>query len=113
MSSSEAIFVEYSNTSKAFRVFNKSTLTIEESIHVNFEESNSFVKNVVEIDSYEELEKISMKGSQVKEQEDKPKDSTNDEVQDVEVEPTQPLPKDQRYFSNHPNDLIIDDVSKG
>ena len=35
----EAIFVGYSNTSKAYRVFNKSSLTIEESIHVKFEES--------------------------------------------------------------------------
>jgi len=32
----EAIFVWYSNVNKAYRVFNKSTLTIEESIHVNF-----------------------------------------------------------------------------
>jgi len=47
----EAIFVGYSNTSKTYRVFNKSTLTIEESMHVKFEESNSLVKNVVEIDS--------------------------------------------------------------
>jgi len=47
----EAIFVWYSNTSKAYRVFNRSSLTIEESIHVKFEESNAFVKNVVEIDS--------------------------------------------------------------
>ena len=45
----EAIFVGYSNTSKAYRVFNKSTLTIEESIHVKFEESNAFVNNVEEI----------------------------------------------------------------
>ena len=44
----EAIFVGYSNTSKAYRVFNKSSFTIEESIHVKFEESNVFVKNVVD-----------------------------------------------------------------
>ena len=31
----------------------------------------------------------------------------------VEVEPTQPLPKDWRFASNHPKDLIIGDVSKG
>ena len=40
----EAIFVGYSNTNKAYRVFSKSTLTIEESMHVKFEESNSLVK---------------------------------------------------------------------
>ena len=46
----EAIFVGYSSTSKAYRVFNRSTHTIEESMHVKFEESNVFVKNVVEIE---------------------------------------------------------------
>jgi len=33
----EAIFVGYLNTSKAYRVFNRSILTIKESIHVKFE----------------------------------------------------------------------------
>ena len=60
----EAIFIGYSNTSKAYRVFNKSSLIIEESIHVKFEESNMFVENVVEIDSLnEDMEKISLKDS--------------------------------------------------
>jgi len=45
----EAIFVGYSNSSKAYTVFNSSTLTIEESMHVKFEESNAFVKNVIEM----------------------------------------------------------------
>ena len=40
----EAIFVGYSNTSKAYRIFNKSTLTIEEFMHVKFEESNIFLR---------------------------------------------------------------------
>jgi len=62
----EAIFVGYTNTSKTYRVFNRSFLTIEESMHVKFGESNSFVKNVVdcEIDFLdEEIEKNSMKDS--------------------------------------------------
>ena len=29
------------------------------------------------------------------------------------MEPSQPLPKDWRYATNHPKDLIIGDVSKG
>ena len=54
----------YSNTSKAYKVFNRSTLTIEESLHVKFEESNALVKNVIEIDSLNEImEKISLKDS--------------------------------------------------
>ena len=45
-------------TSKAYR----STLTIKESIHVKFEESNTFVRNVVEIDSLgEDMERITLR----------------------------------------------------
>ena len=39
--SNEGIFLGYSTTSKAFRVFNKRTLVVEENIHVVFDESRS------------------------------------------------------------------------
>jgi len=35
----EGIFLDYFSTSKAYRVYNKRTLTIEESIHVAFDEN--------------------------------------------------------------------------
>jgi len=65
----------------------ESSLTIEKSMHVKFEESNSLVKNVIEIDFLSDLEKILLQDSPPQE-EDKPKDNTNGEVQDIEVEPT-------------------------
>ena len=109
----EVIFVGYSNTSKAYRVFNRSTLTVEESTHFKLEESNSHVMNIVEIDSLgKDFEKIFMKVSPAPKENDK-KNNTNGEAQDVEVEPTQPLLKDWRFTTNHPKDLIIGDVSKG
>ena len=40
--SDEGIFLGYSLTSKAFRVFNKRTLVVEESIHVLFDECNLY-----------------------------------------------------------------------
>ena len=46
-------------------------------------------------------------------QEDKPKDDEYGEVQDVEVKPTQSFPKDWRYTTNHPKNLIIGNASKG
>ena len=102
----EAIFVGYSNTSKAYRVFNKSSLKIEEFMHVKFEESDAFVKNVVEIDTLgEDMEKVSLKDSPI--EEEKLKIDEQVEVHEVEVEPIQPLPKDWRIASNHPKDLII------
>jgi len=61
MKSYEGIFIDYSSTSKAHKVFMKSTLTIEKSMHVK---SNLFVKNIsdtqVEIVG-EELKNISIK----------------------------------------------------
>ena len=85
-------------------------MTIKESIHVKFEESNMFVENVVEKDSLgEDMEKMTLKDTPI--QDDKPKVDVQSE--EVEVEPPQPLPKDWRFTPHHPNDLIIGDVSKG
>ena len=68
-------------------------MTIEEFMHIKFEESNALVKNIIEIDSLgEDMEKISLKNSPMQE-EDKPKDNEHGEFQEVEVEPTQPLLK--------------------
>ncbi|GAV56533.1 hypothetical protein CFOL_v3_00075 [Cephalotus follicularis] len=48
--SDERIFLGYSLNSKTYRVFNKRTLIIEESIHVLFEESNSAPRKRDDID---------------------------------------------------------------
>ena len=37
----EGIFLGYSTTSKAYRIFNKKILVVEECIHVTFDESNN------------------------------------------------------------------------
>jgi len=69
-------------------------LTIKESIHVKFKKSDVFVKNVVEINFLsEDREKITLKDSPIQE---KPKDDQDGE--EVEVEPTQPLLKDWRLL---------------
>ena len=38
--SNVGIFLSYSSSSKAYRVFNKKTMVVEESVHVGFDESN-------------------------------------------------------------------------
>jgi len=97
-----AIFVGCSTLGRPID-FNRSFLTIEESMHVKFEESNTLMKNVVEIDFLgEDIENVSLKDLQAQEDKYKPKDNTNGEIQDVEVEPTQPLSKDWRYATSHP-----------
>ncbi|KAH9659186.1 Integrase catalytic domain-containing protein [Citrus sinensis] len=109
------IFLGYSNSSKVYRVYNKRTLVVEESMHVAFDESNpSFAeKVVVDNDAYEELQEESPN--------DKQKDALhgNEEEQHEEtnaeqnVGTSQSLPKEWRYVSSHPKDLILRDPSHG
>ena len=51
--SDEAIFLGYSSHSKAYRMFNKRTLCIEESVHVLFDETNSLVEIDAQDDDFE------------------------------------------------------------
>jgi len=51
--SDEAIVLGYSSHSKAYKVFNKQTLCIEESVHVLFNETNSLIENDAQDDEYE------------------------------------------------------------
>ena len=48
--SNEDIFLGYSTSSKAYRVFNKNSLVVEESIHVVFDESIGKLKDIGEED---------------------------------------------------------------
>jgi len=52
-SNDEAIFLGYSSHSKAYKVLNKRTLCVEESVHVPFEETNSLVENDTRDEEYE------------------------------------------------------------
>ena len=47
------IFLGYSSHSKAYKVFNKRTLCVEESVHVLFDESNSLVENDAQDEDFE------------------------------------------------------------
>ena len=45
--SNEGIFLGYSLHSKEFRIFNKRTMIIEESIHVFFYETNAILQEII------------------------------------------------------------------
>jgi len=51
--SDEAIFDGYFSHSKAYKVFNKRTLCIEESVHVLFDETNSLIENDAQDEEFE------------------------------------------------------------
>ncbi|RYR63475.1 hypothetical protein Ahy_A04g021284 [Arachis hypogaea] len=114
----EGIFLGYSLTSKAFRVYNKRIMTMEESIHVAFDETNRYCARKDFDENVENFDSLNLNG------EDKEKDlneastsSTKDSVQVEEIEPSQAqinaLPKDWRTSKDHPLDNVIGDVSKG
>ena len=70
--SDEAIFLGYSTTSKAFRVFHKWTLVVEKSVHIVFDEFNDpFFQDVsryVEIEEAMENLEISQESQETQEE---------------------------------------------
>ena len=48
-----AIFLGYSSHSKAYKVFNKRTLCVEESVHVLFHETNSLIEHDTQEEEFE------------------------------------------------------------
>ena len=51
--SDEVIFLGYSSHSKAYTVFNKRILCVEESVHVPFDDTNSLVEINAQDDDFE------------------------------------------------------------
>ena len=106
--SDEGIFLGYSTSSKAYRVFNKRTLVVEETIHVVFDESISQndhpieeEENIIEDKLEEKLDDLSLNENDLE------KNKVNKKSkEDLDTS----LPKDWRYASNHPKGLIIGDT---
>ena len=116
--SNVGIFLGYLNTSKAYRVCNKRTMVVEESMHVTFDESNpSSVKKGVDNDEadgdlQEESSKEIQENASQENQEDRQEEQTNMEMEQQEGI-SQTLPKEWRYVSSHPKDVILGDPSRG
>ncbi|KAL6322380.1 hypothetical protein AAG906_007933 [Vitis piasezkii] len=116
------IFLGYSTSSKAFRVFNKRTMVVEESIHVIFDESNNSLQERESFDDDLGLE-TSMGKLQIedkRQQEESGEDPKKEESplalpppQQVQGESSQDLPKDWKFVINHPQDQIIGNPSSG
>ena len=94
------IFLGYSTSSKAYRVFNKRTLVVEESIHVVFDESRNQSdhpieeeENIIEDKLEDKLDDLNQNKNNLEENE------VNDtSKKDLDTS----LPKDWRYASSHP-----------
>ena len=105
--SDEGIFLGYSSHSKAYRIYNKRTMTVEESIHVAFDETNPSMeeKDICDDDDTElPIQHVSNKEG--------PSDTTKSQAES-ENEQQQNLPKEWRVLKDHPIDKIIGDITKG
>lgn len=102
----EGIFLGYALSSKSFRVFNKRTMIVEESIHVTFDKTNPQKDGKDIIDDFVDIPHNSYGVQQ----------SDDDEVPNQESrteETNQGLPKEWKFAKNHPINNIIGDISKG
>ncbi|KAH9754083.1 hypothetical protein KPL71_015319 [Citrus sinensis] len=109
------IFLGYSNSSKAYRVYNKRTLVVEESMHVTFDESNPFSMEKVVVD--DNAEKEQQEEASNDNQEVAPHGIQEEHHEEPNAEQnegtSQTLPKEWRYVSSHPKDVILGDPSRG
>ena len=96
--------------SKAFRIYNKRTTIIEESIHVSFDETNSKRprKEIID-DITDTLEDMHIHEKVHKGKED----GNNRDSQSKENQINVDLPKEWRTSRYHPLDNIIGDTQKG
>jgi hypothetical protein len=109
------IFLGYSTNSKAYRVFNKRTMVVDESMHVVFDETNPFhIKNnfddePISLDNKASSSNQVDSSEKVKDQVDEPKD------EEKALPPTnnEELPKSWNVVHSHPKELIIGEIEHG
>ena len=117
------IFLGYSSSSKAYRVFNKKTMVVEESVHVVFDESNESLERRESVDDDVGLD-FSMGRLQIDDkvhQQEEEIDSKKEESpfahppppQLEQGESSQELPKEWKFVTSHPQDQIIGNPSIG
>ena len=102
----EGVFLGYATQSHAYRVYNKRLMTIEESMHVVFDETNPKLQDQVSKNTNEEdllQEQIFATGNQ----------STEKEKQSTEKAANNNLPKDWIQPRGLSKDNIIGDIKQG
>lgn len=102
----EVIFLGYSLQTKAYRVFNRKTLCVEESVHVVCDETNYFVQESALEDDYTGLQR-----EHTSIEEDLKEDDL-EQSKDFSTASPRVLPKEWRTPTNLSMDNIIGDVSR-
>ena len=116
------IFLGYSLSSKAYRVFNNKTMVVEESIHVVFDESNDSLERRENIDDDASLN-FYMGRLQIEDGDHQQEEESNSKKEEESLmalppppqleqgESSQKLPKEWKFVTNHPQDQIIGNPS--
>ena len=110
--SDEAIFMGYALNSKAYRVFNKTSLIVEESIHVVLYETNVASRKGVITNDDVDIEDQVLEEPKEKRQEDSKKDPPLEDLKRKEDQ-YDDLPKPWKYVRDHPIDQVIGDPIQG
>lgn len=105
----DGIFLGYPSNSKAYRVFNKWTLMVEESIHVAFDETplqevgkGTFGFDIAGIDTEEIVKHSVQQEAPLKNEDNKDKDCEGDLQEDEKQETSPPSPHDWITTRDHP-----------
>ncbi|GAV58333.1 hypothetical protein CFOL_v3_01867, partial [Cephalotus follicularis] len=105
----EGIFLGYSNSSKAYRNFNKKILVVEEFVHVIFDKSNVIIYSNIDDDDDEFLQE---KVNDISLSDSPPLDDvvgTSSQSLDISI----PQVRNRNLIRDHPIDAIIGNPSKG
>ena len=97
--SDEGIFLDYSTSSKTYRIFNKRILVVEENIHVVFDESRSQNDHPIEEDENIMEDKLEEKLDDLSLNEKNLEKNIVDETSKKDLDTS--LPKDWRHASSH------------
>src|ERR1044072_8549059 len=108
--SDEGIFLGYSLYRKAYRIHNKRTLTIEESMHVSFDESNPSKEDIVICDDDDDILEVPHEDASKVNNENQSEQQEEPITQESNIKD---LPKEWRTHRDHPIDKIIGDISQG
>ena len=100
--SDEAIFMGYAFNSKAYRVFNKTSLIVEESIHVVFDETNVTPRKGIIVDEAD-IEDQNIEEPKEKKQEDSKEDPPLKDLHRKEDQHDD-LSKTWKYIRDHPSE---------
>ena len=93
-------------------VFNKTSLIVEESIHVVFEKTNVTPRKGIIVDDEVDIEDQNIEEPKEKKQEDSKKDPPLEDLQRKEDQHDD-LPKTWKYIRDHPIDQVIGDPIQG